>query len=217
MTDAALLIAAMLITASMIAVGLYRVFAGPTVFDRLVAIALLSVNGVILLVFIGFAFDRPSLFLDIALAFALLAFLLPIALGRYFEDRDDGTSSDGAPSIRARPRPLGIVPHGLFAERGHRLQELEARRRAVGASPMRDRCADGPDSPDPTDDPGIGGPSTGGPSTGDPSTGGPSTGDPSTGDPSTGDPSTGDADPTDAGSTARRPNPDDAPGTGGGA
>jgi multicomponent Na+:H+ antiporter subunit F len=146
MTDTALLIGAMLVTASMIAVGLYRVFAGPTVFDRLVAIALLSVNGVILLVFIGFAFDRPSLFLDIALAFALLAFLLPIALGRYFEDRDDGTSSDGAPSIRSRPSPLGIIPHGLFAERGRRLQEQEAARRAVGTSPRRDRSAAPPRS-----------------------------------------------------------------------
>jgi multicomponent Na+:H+ antiporter subunit F len=153
MTDTDLLIGAMLITAVMIGVGLYRVFAGPTVFDRLVAIALLSVNGVILLVFIGFAFDRASLFLDIALAFALLAFLLPIALGRYFEDRDDGTSSDGLPSARSRPRPLGVVPHGLFAERGRRLQEQEAKRRSVGASPMRDRSEQQPGYPGPATTP----------------------------------------------------------------
>jgi multisubunit Na+/H+ antiporter MnhF subunit len=34
---------------------------------------------------LGFYFERPVFFLDIALGYALLAFLLPIALGKYFE------------------------------------------------------------------------------------------------------------------------------------
>jgi multicomponent Na+:H+ antiporter subunit F len=123
------LVTALLVVAAMIAVGLYRVYAGPTVFDRLVAVALVSVNGVVVLVLLGFAFERPALFLDIALGFALLAFLLPIALGRYFEERDDGTSTDGLPSPSSRPRPRGIVPHGLYAERGRRAAEV-ARERA---------------------------------------------------------------------------------------
>jgi multicomponent Na+:H+ antiporter subunit F len=81
------LVATSLVIALVIAVGLYRVHAGPTVFDRLIALALLTVNGVVLLSVLGFVFERPSLFLDIALAYAMLAFLLPIALGRYFERR----------------------------------------------------------------------------------------------------------------------------------
>jgi multisubunit Na+/H+ antiporter MnhF subunit len=89
------LVGSLITVAVLIAVSLYRVWAGPTVFDRLVAIALVSVNGVIVLVVLGFVLERPALFLDIALAYALLAFLLPIALGRYFEERDDGTSRDG--------------------------------------------------------------------------------------------------------------------------
>lgn len=68
----------------LIIAGLYRVYDGPTVFDRLVAVALVSVNGVVVIVVLGFAFDRAVLFLDIALGYALLAFLLPITLGRYF-------------------------------------------------------------------------------------------------------------------------------------
>jgi multicomponent Na+:H+ antiporter subunit F len=79
------LIGMLIAVAVLIAVGLYRVYAGPTVFDRLVAVALVSVNGVVVIVLLGFAFDRAVLFLDIALGYALLAFLLPIALGRYFE------------------------------------------------------------------------------------------------------------------------------------
>jgi multicomponent Na+:H+ antiporter subunit F len=79
------LIGMMIAVAVLIATGLHRVAAGPTVFDRLVAVALVSVNGVVVIVLLGFAFERPALFLDIALGYALLAFLLPIALGRYFE------------------------------------------------------------------------------------------------------------------------------------
>jgi multicomponent Na+:H+ antiporter subunit F len=76
-----------LVVAALIALGLRRVWAGPTVFDRLVAIALVTVNGVVVLVLLGFLFERPVFFLDIALAYALLAFVLPIAVSRYFEYR----------------------------------------------------------------------------------------------------------------------------------
>ena len=131
------LVATLLIIGLLIAAGLYRVWAGPTVFDRLVAIALVSVNGVIVLVILGFVLDRAALFLDIALAYALLAFLLPIALGRYFEERDDGMSTDGLPSPRRAPKPTGVIPHGLLAERGRRetaQRAIEARRRHQEAS-----------------------------------------------------------------------------------
>lgn len=83
------LIAVALVVALTTIVGLYRVHAGPTVFDRLMAIALLTVNTVVLIVLLGFIFERPVFFLDIALPYALLAFLFPIALGRYFSSRDE--------------------------------------------------------------------------------------------------------------------------------
>lgn len=85
--DPFLVIAATLV-AILIAVGLSRVHAGPTVFDRLVAVSLVSVNGVALLAILGFLLERPPLFLDIALGFALLVFLLPLTLGRFFERSD---------------------------------------------------------------------------------------------------------------------------------
>jgi multicomponent Na+:H+ antiporter subunit F len=81
------LVTCMVLTAVLIAAGLYRVFAGPTVFDRLVAVAMVSVNGIVVLVLLGLTFERPDLFFDIALGFAMLAFLFPIVLGRYFERR----------------------------------------------------------------------------------------------------------------------------------
>lgn len=95
------LLAFTLVVAALIGVGLHRVWVGPTVFDRLVAIAMLTVNGVVLLVLLGFLVDRAAFYLDIALAYALLAFVLPIAVGRYFEQRErvdgsDASGSDGA-------------------------------------------------------------------------------------------------------------------------
>jgi multisubunit Na+/H+ antiporter MnhF subunit len=44
------------------------------------------VNGVAVIVLVGFLLGRPALFLDIALGFALLVFLLPLTLGRYFDE-----------------------------------------------------------------------------------------------------------------------------------
>ena len=78
---------ATIVVALLIGAGLLRVYAGPTVFDRLVAVSLVSVNGVVIIVLVGFLLGRPALFLDIALGFALLVFLLPLALGRFFDTR----------------------------------------------------------------------------------------------------------------------------------
>jgi multicomponent Na+:H+ antiporter subunit F len=82
-----MILAATVAVALLIVLGLYRIAAGPSVFDRLIATALVTANGVVLLVLSGFLFDRVELFVDIAIAYALLAFLLPLALGRYFDGR----------------------------------------------------------------------------------------------------------------------------------
>lgn len=98
------LVGFVLAIALMTALSLYRVYAGPTVFDRLVAVALVAVNGIVLIVVLGFVFARPALFLDIALTFALLAFLLPLALGRYFEHRSDAQDTAEAADDPDRDR-----------------------------------------------------------------------------------------------------------------
>jgi multicomponent Na+:H+ antiporter subunit F len=82
-----MILAATVAVALLIVLGLYRIAAGPSVFDRLIATALVTANGVVLLVLSGFLFERVELFVDIAIAYALLAFLLPLALGRYFDGR----------------------------------------------------------------------------------------------------------------------------------
>lgn len=90
-----LLLGMLLAIAALIALGLRRVYEGPTVFDRLIAVSLLSVNGVVVIVLLGFLFGRPAIFLDIALGYALLAFLLPIALGRFVDVSSEPSDREG--------------------------------------------------------------------------------------------------------------------------
>ena len=79
------LLVVLFVLSVIVAVGLLGLWLGTTLFDRLIAVALVTINAVVILVVMGFLFDRPVLFLDIALGVALLAFILPIALGKYVE------------------------------------------------------------------------------------------------------------------------------------
>jgi multicomponent Na+:H+ antiporter subunit F len=81
-----LLVVAMVV-AVLIGLALHRIQRGPTVYDRVVAAALMTANGMVLLLLTGFLFDRIEMFVDIALGYALLAFMLPLALSKYFERR----------------------------------------------------------------------------------------------------------------------------------
>lgn len=67
------------------AVSMYRVAVGKTIFDRIIAAGLVGTNGFIILVLIGFLFERISMFIDIAIAYALLNFVIVIVLGKYFD------------------------------------------------------------------------------------------------------------------------------------
>jgi len=67
------------------AISMYRVAVGKTIFDRIIATGLVGTNGFIILVLIGFLFERVDMFIDIALAYALLNFVIVIVLGKYFD------------------------------------------------------------------------------------------------------------------------------------
>ena len=74
---------------------LLRVVTGPTVIDRIVAVNIIGTKTAVLLVLIGTIFERVEMFVDFALAYALLNFVGSIASARYIhrtreqsEDRD---------------------------------------------------------------------------------------------------------------------------------
>jgi len=86
----------------LIAVNLYRVGAGPTVYDRLVAVSVIGTKSILLLVLVGSVFERVDFFLDLAIVYALLSFVGVLAAGKYLEPRPSdvwapGGSGDAAP------------------------------------------------------------------------------------------------------------------------
>lgn len=69
---------------------LIRALAGPTLFDRLLAVNSFGTKTVLLIAAAGFLAGRPA-FLDIALVYALINFIGTVAVLKYFELPDDGS------------------------------------------------------------------------------------------------------------------------------
>lgn len=66
---------------------LYRAAFGPTILDRMMGANAVGSKTVVLLVLIGLIYERLDMFLDIALAYALLNFLAVLTASRYFQKR----------------------------------------------------------------------------------------------------------------------------------
>ena len=67
--------------------SLYRAIAGPTVLDRLLGVNAIGSKTTVLLVLIGVLYHRVDMFVDIALAYAMLNFIAVLAASRYFQKR----------------------------------------------------------------------------------------------------------------------------------
>lgn len=81
---------AAIVVALVVGAGLVAVGRGPTVFDRIVAVAHVAVSTLVLVLLLGWFSGRPDVFTDTALTYALLAFVLPIVLARYVDREGDG-------------------------------------------------------------------------------------------------------------------------------
>jgi multicomponent Na+:H+ antiporter subunit F len=89
MSPAPFLVAAL----ALLAVALtyvYRIATGPTVFDRILGVNAVGTTTAVVLLLTGVVWQRLDLFVDIALAYALLAFIGSIAAARYFERTEQG-------------------------------------------------------------------------------------------------------------------------------
>ena len=67
--------------------SLYRAIAGPTVLDRLIGVNAIGSKTTALLILIGLVYRRVDMFVDIALAYAMLNFITVLATSRYFQKR----------------------------------------------------------------------------------------------------------------------------------
>lgn len=67
--------------------SLYRAVFGPTVLDRMIGANAIGSKTVVLLILIGLLYERVDMFVDIALAYAMLNFIAVLAASRYFQKR----------------------------------------------------------------------------------------------------------------------------------
>lgn len=65
--------------------SMYRVLAGPTIFDRLTGLSLIATKSIILLLLLGVLSEREDAFVDIALSYALISVVGVLTLAKYFE------------------------------------------------------------------------------------------------------------------------------------
>ena len=68
---------------------LYRVLAGPTIFDRLLGLAGLGTKAILILVLIGSIYGELDMVIDIALGYALLNFVASLASAKYVKREGD--------------------------------------------------------------------------------------------------------------------------------
>ncbi|MEA1922080.1 MAG: monovalent cation/H+ antiporter complex subunit F [Pseudomonadota bacterium] len=64
---------------------LYRAIVGPTVIDRMVAVGAIGTKTLVILILMGFLYERVAMFIDISMVYAILNFLGTLAAARYFE------------------------------------------------------------------------------------------------------------------------------------
>ena len=64
----------------------YRIVAGPTMQDRVIAVNGIGTNAVVVLALLAAALEEPG-FLDIAIVYGLLNFLMSIAISKFTVER----------------------------------------------------------------------------------------------------------------------------------
>ncbi|HEU4344578.1 MAG TPA: monovalent cation/H+ antiporter complex subunit F [Candidatus Binatia bacterium] len=74
--------------ALLFAASVYRIAAGPTLFDRALGAGLIGTNAILVLVLVGFLYHRIDMFVDLALAYGMLNFIGIVGLAKYFEHKE---------------------------------------------------------------------------------------------------------------------------------
>lgn len=77
-------IAIALILCIALLIPFYRVYKGPTVFDRLLGATAVGAKTLTLILLFGLMFERLDMFIDLSLGYAILNFIGVIAMAKYF-------------------------------------------------------------------------------------------------------------------------------------
>jgi len=68
---------------------LFRVFKGPTVYDRLNGLSVIGTDVILILILLGFLENRVEMYVDIALSYASLGFISLVVLAKFLEGKGD--------------------------------------------------------------------------------------------------------------------------------
>jgi multicomponent Na+:H+ antiporter subunit F len=63
----------------------YRVYKGPTIFDRLLGAAAVGSKTITLVLLFGLIYERVDMFVDISMGYAILNFVGVIAMAKYLK------------------------------------------------------------------------------------------------------------------------------------
>jgi len=79
--------------------SLYRGIFGPTLLDRLIGVNAIGSKTTVLLILIGLLYHRVEMFVDIALAYAMLNFMAVLAAAKFFLKKK-GLHEESEPDIK---------------------------------------------------------------------------------------------------------------------
>lgn len=105
MTMTSILLFLSIFIAVLVAVNFVRVVLGPSLFDRLLGVGAIGTNAVLLLAVIGFVFDRPDGYLDLAITYAILNFVGVVAIAKFLDAKREVD-----PEAIGQPAPLRALP-----------------------------------------------------------------------------------------------------------
>lgn len=72
----------------LILLSLYRGVFGPTSFDRIMGVGFVGSKTLVILVLMGFIYERIDMFVDISLAYSILLFVGTLVFAKYFQRRE---------------------------------------------------------------------------------------------------------------------------------
>jgi multicomponent Na+:H+ antiporter subunit F len=70
-------------TIGLIGLMLYRVFRGPSVYDRLNGIFVIGIDVIVVILLAGFVDGRADMYVDIAISYGVLGFLSTVIIAKF--------------------------------------------------------------------------------------------------------------------------------------
>ena len=80
-----LFVALAVVLGAVVLIPFWRVYKGPTVFDRLLGVSTAGAKTIAMILLIGFIYDRIDMFVDIALGYAILNFVGGLTMAKYYK------------------------------------------------------------------------------------------------------------------------------------